>query len=205
MARARLSHVNFPEDCKELSFEREKFGLIKTRITLGSHIEKNRNKLLLACSTLLPGAFCGQTRLFCFSLFQRSYFSNVLGKARQHSLARSSCGFSFLGFTSWEALQGWWGLWCHQALGLDSWFTTWIQQELRKFIAPFWASTWITNKVSNVPGTKFIHKLCLGINGLSWSSQQFSLISEHWWNFVCVCACAHTRVCWSCNPGPPAC
>lgn len=37
-----MSHVNFPEDFKELSFEKGKFGLIKTRITSGSHMEKNR-------------------------------------------------------------------------------------------------------------------------------------------------------------------
>lgn len=61
-----LSHVSFPEDFKELSFEKEKFELMKTRITSGSLIEKNRNKLLLACSTLLLGAFPSQRSGFVF-------------------------------------------------------------------------------------------------------------------------------------------
>lgn len=122
-----MSHVNFPEDFKELSFEKGKFGLIKTRITSGSHMEKNRTNY-----SWLVGHGGGWERIGgreerlslaqpdCFVVLyskERSYVSDDPGTVKAAKLCQElTCGL-FLGLSSWEGgMSGLRGLWSHRVL-----------------------------------------------------------------------------------------
>jgi hypothetical protein len=57
-------------------------------------MEKNRNKLLLACSTLLLGAFSNQSIGLSFLDSKGgSYFNDILGEVRWSSHVKCSSGF----------------------------------------------------------------------------------------------------------------
>lgn len=77
--RARLSHVNFPEDFKELSFERGEVWANKNQDTLQQSHGKEQKQITPGLSDIAAGGFLWPTHtaLFLF-IAKREVTSNVL-------------------------------------------------------------------------------------------------------------------------------